>query len=35
VWEGTLRHDRRDAAGALRSTRVYALLRDQWEGGRQ
>lgn len=35
VWEGTLRHDRRDAAGALRFTRVYALLRDQWEGGRQ
>lgn len=35
VWGGALRHDKRYAREAPRSKRVYALLRDQWEGGRQ
>ncbi len=28
AYEGTARHDNRDAAGVLSSTKIYALVRD-------
>lgn len=34
VWEGTLRNDARDVEGNLRNTRVYSMIRSDWEGSR-
>lgn len=31
TWEGTLRHDMRDVQGNLRNTRIYSMLRAEWE----
>jgi len=28
--DGTLRRDARDVTGALRNTRVYSMIRDEW-----
>lgn len=32
VWEGTLRKDARSVEGNLRNTRVYSMIRREWEG---
>lgn len=31
TWEGTLRHNMRDVNGNLRNTRVYSMIRSEWQ----